>query len=411
MPRTSVKAQSVADFISELVQTDNESPTQPGEAWVMRVDGSSTSSGAGAGLVLSAPDGRSFERSLRLGFRATNNEAENEVLLAGLRLSREMQVDAIHILTDSQLVAEQLDGRYEAREPTMVKYLAKVRSLASDFSRFMISRVPRSQNERVDELAKMASKSDSGAQTEVERLPFRAVSISAVSSADSRSTWVQEMLLFKCDGTLPADQTAARRIRRTQAWYSKVNGQLYKRSFSHPLLRCLEPEEAQTILAEVHEGIYREHIVGRTLACKILRQGYYWPTMSRDAKSYVQRCGPCQKHARTPRQPAVPLTLIDCAWPFEQWGLDLLGPFPPASGQRRYIVVGVDYFTKWVEAEPLATIIERQVEKFVWKNIVTRFGLSRAIITDNGSQFASTRFREFYANYEIQLKFSSMAHP
>ncbi|CAD5175909.1 unnamed protein product, partial [Musa acuminata subsp. malaccensis] len=88
----------------------------------------------------------------------------------------------------------------------------------------------------------------------------------------------------------------------------------------------------------------------------------------------------------------------------------LLGPFPPASGQRRYIVVGVDYFTKWVEAEPLAAITEWQIEKFVWKNI-TQFGLPEAIITDNGTQFASSKFREFCTSYRIQLRFSSVAHP
>ena len=133
--------------------------------------------------------------------------------------------------------------------------------------------------------------------------------------------------------------------------------------------------------------------------------------MCRDAKAYVQRCRSCQQHARAPRQPSVPLSPIDCAWPFAQWGLDLLGPFPPASGQRKYIIVGVDYFTKWVEAEPLATITEQQIEKFVWKNLVTRFGLPKAIITDNGPQFAGTRFREFYAGHGIQLRFSSVAHP
>ena len=86
-------------------------------------------------------------------------------------------------------------------------------------------------------------------------------------------------------------------------------------------------------------------------------------------------------------------------------------PFPPASGQRKYIIIGVDYFTKWVEAEPLATITEHQMKKFVWKNLVTRFGLPKAIITDNGPQFAGRRFREFCAGHGIQLKYSSVAHP
>ena len=133
--------------------------------------------------------------------------------------------------------------------------------------------------------------------------------------------------------------------------------------------------------------------------------------MCRDAKAYVQRCNSCQEHARAPRQPAVPLTPINCAWPFAQWGLDLLGPFPPTSGQWKYIVVGVDYFIKWVEAEPLATITERQIEKFIWRNLVTRFGLPKTIIIDNGPQFTGRRFREFCASHGIQLRFSSVAYP
>ncbi|XP_064940576.1 uncharacterized protein LOC135594082 [Musa acuminata AAA Group] len=311
VPRTAIKAQSIADFISELAQIKDEGSEQSGEAWVLHVDRLTTSSGAGAGLVLSAPNGRSFERSFRFRFQATNNEAEYEALLAGLRLALEMQVNAIHVLTDSRLVAEQINGGYEARKPTMAKYLAEVKSLTSDFSHFTISRVPRSQNERADELAKLASRLDPKTQPEIEELPFRAISVSIVSLADVHTTWVQEMLRFKRDEILPADEDVARCIRRMQAWYSEVNGRLYKRSFSYPLLRCLGPEEAQTVLVEVHEGICGEHIVGRTLAYKILHQGYYWPTMSRDARSYVQRCSPCQRHTRTARQSAVPLAPID----------------------------------------------------------------------------------------------------
>ncbi|XP_064987655.1 uncharacterized protein LOC135626355 [Musa acuminata AAA Group] len=369
VPRTAIKAQAVADFIVELTRMADGDLEQPLKAWTLHVDGSASSKGAGVGLVLLAPDGRSFERSLRFGFKATNNEAEYEALLAGLRLALEMQVAAIHVLTDSQLVAEQLNGGYGAQDPTMAKYLARV-----------------------------------------EELPARAIEVAATAPSSAPITWVQELLRFKRDGTLPHDEVAARRLRHTHAWYTEESGRLYRRSFTYPLLRCLEPDEAQTVLAEIHEGVCEEHIGGRTLAHKILSQGYYWPTMCRDAKAYAQRCGPCQEHARAPRQPAVPLSPIVCAWPFAQWGLDLLGPFPPASGQRKYIIMGVDYFTKWVEAEPLATITEHQMEKFVWRNLVTRFGLPKTIITDNGPQFAGRRF-QFCSSHGIQLRFSLVAHP
>ncbi|XP_064975045.1 uncharacterized protein LOC135618071 [Musa acuminata AAA Group] len=411
VPRTAIKAQAVADFIAELTQMEERDLEQPPEAWLLHVDDSASSKGAGVGLVLLAPDGRSFEHFLRFGFNATNNEAEYEALVAGLRLALEMQVAAIHVLTDSQLVAEQLSGGYEARDPTMAKYLARVRDLIAKFPYFALSKVPREENERADALAKLASKPTFEAWTKVEELPARAIEIAATAPSSAPITWVQELLRFKRDGTLPHDEVTARRVRRTHAWYTEESGQLYRRSFTYPLLRCLEPDETRTVLAEIHEGVYGEHVDGRTLAHKILRQGYYWPTMCGDTKAYVQRCDSCQEHARTPRQPAVLLSPIDSAWPFAQWGLDLLGPFPPALGQRKYIIMGVDYFTKWVEAEPLATITEHQIEKFVWRNLVTRFGLPKAIITDNGPQFAGRRFREFCASHGIQLRFSSVAHP
>ncbi|XP_064947540.1 uncharacterized protein LOC103974979 [Musa acuminata AAA Group] len=410
VPRMAIKAQSVADFIAELTQDGSGSLAQTPEAWVLHVDGSANSKGVGAGLVLRAPGGRTFERSLRFGFRATNNEAEYEALLAGLRLALEMQVDVLHVLTDSQLVAEQLSGGYEARDPTMAKYLAQVRNLTAKFHHFTLSNVPRGENERADTLAKLASKPAPKVGPEVEELPARAFEV-AVAAASNVSSWVQELLHFKRDGILPPDKASARRLLRTQVWYIEAGGWLYKRSFSYPLLRCLEPDEAQTVLAEVHEGACGEHIGGRILAHKVLRQGYYWPIMCRDARTHVQRCTSCQEHARTPRLPAVPLTPIDCAWPFAKWGLDILGPFPLAAGQQRFLIVGVDYFTKWVEAEPLATITAQQVEKFVWKNLITRFGLPTTIITDNGPQFASQRFREFCARHGIRLKYSSVAHP
>ncbi|XP_009419888.2 uncharacterized protein LOC103999771 [Musa acuminata AAA Group] len=300
VPRTAIKAQAMADFIAELTQMEDGDPKQTPEAWTLHVDGSANSRGAGAGLVLLAPNGRSFERSLRFGFKATNNEAEYEALLAGLGLALEMQVAAIHILTDSQLVAEQLSGGYEARDPTMARYLAWVRDLTAKFQYFTLSNIPREENERADALAKLASKPTSEARPEVEELPARAIEVATTASGGTPTTWVQELLCFKRDGTLPLDEAVARRLRRTHAWYTEESGRLYKWSFTYPLLRCLEPDEVQTVLAETHEGVCGEHVGGRTLAHKILRQGYYWPNMCRDAKAYVRRCRSCQQHARAP---------------------------------------------------------------------------------------------------------------
>ncbi|KAL0398238.1 UNVERIFIED_CONTAM: hypothetical protein Sradi_2167100 [Sesamum radiatum] len=149
-----------------------------------------------------------------------------------------------------------------------------------------------------------------------------------------------------------------------------IDGQLYKRGFSQPFLKCLTPEEGDYVLREIHEGICGNHIGGRALAGKALRQGFFWPTMLLDAHELVKRCRACQEHANVSHQPAALLQPLESPCPFDQWGLDLVGPFPQATGQRKFLIVAVDYyFTKWVEAEALAKITEKEVIRFLWKNI------------------------------------------
>ncbi|KAK3031413.1 hypothetical protein RJ639_037411 [Escallonia herrerae] len=174
---------------------------------------------------------------------------------------------------------------------------------------------------------------------------------------------------------------------------------------------CLRPSESLYALQEVHEGIRGQHLGGRTLAQKILRQGYYWPTMQKDAIEFTRRCHQCQKFAPLSHTPVTPLTSIVSPIPFAVWGMDLLGPFPMASGQRRFVIVAIDYFTKWTEAESLATITSAKCEDFFWKNIICRFGVPRALVVDNGKQFDNSNFRTFCSNLSIDLRFTSVAHP
>ena len=98
-------------------------------------------------------------------------------------------------------------------------------------------------------------------------------------------------------------------------------------------------------------------------------------------------------------------------WPFAKWGLDILGPFPLGTKQMKFLVVGIDYFTKWVEAEPLAKITPKNVKNFIWKNIVCRFGVPRVLISDNGRQFDNALFKDFCEHFGIQNHYPSPAHP
>ena len=158
------------------------------------------------------------------------------------------------------------------------------------------------------------------------------------------------------DGNLPDDQKEAAKIRTRSARFTNHKGSLYKRGFFTHFLKCIAGEDIEYVLREVHEGICGNHIGARALAGKVLRQGYYWPTILRDATDLVKKYRISQEHAKISRLPSEPLTSIISPWPFQQWGLDILGPLPIGKGWCKFIIVAVDYFTKWAKAEPLATI-------------------------------------------------------
>ena len=133
--------------------------------------------------------------------------------------------------------------------------------------------------------------------------------------------------------------------------------------------------------------------------------------MQREATEYVRKCEQCQKHAPLIHQPTGHLNPISSLWPFAQWGLDILGLFPRAMGNRRFILVAVNYFTKWVEAEALANIRDMDVKKFVWKNIVIRFRVPDSLIYDNELQFDNRAFCELCNDLGIRNRYSTPAYP
>ena len=108
---------------------------------------------------------------------------------------------------------------------------------------------------------------------------------------------------------------------------------------------------------------------GRSLSCKTLRQGYYWPTMKKDSASFVQKCDKCQRFAKITHQPPEELYSFVVLWPFVQWGLDILGPFPLAKAQKKFLIVAYEYFTKWVEAEAVAAITQKEWNFFYGKTL------------------------------------------
>ena len=133
--------------------------------------------------------------------------------------------------------------------------------------------------------------------------------------------------------------------------------------------------------------------------------------MQRKALEYVRKCDQCQRFASSIHQQGGIFNPLSSPWPFAQWGLDIVGPFPKAVGNKKYLLVNTDYFTKWVEVEPLANIRDADAKRFVWKNIVTQFGVPHVLISDNGLQFYSKIFRRYCGELGITNRYSTPAYP
>ncbi|XP_058185734.1 uncharacterized protein LOC131302960 [Rhododendron vialii] len=360
-PRIAIKAQVLADFLAEYTYPEPEGlPKEEPKPWVPQVDGSTTKDASGAGLILTSPKGQCLSYALRFEFKTTNNEAKYEALVVGLELAS--TVGASHVLTksDSQLVVGQVLGEYTVKEEIMQRYVDKVKAQVAKLQGFNIVRIPREENNETDYLAKLAMAKEDAIprNTSVRYLELPSIvsldiQVQAINYSDS---WTGPIVDNITNETLPGDKVKARQLKIRAAKYLMMGDVLYRRSFSLPYLRCLTTTESLQAMEEVHQGICGDHQGGRMLAYKLLRLGYYWPSMQKDCNSMVQKCEKCQCFANIIHGSPTVLTPMKGPWPFAQWGLDLIGPLPMAVGQVQYAIIVVDYFTKWVEAKALATI-------------------------------------------------------
>ncbi|GKB62260.1 reverse transcriptase domain-containing protein [Tanacetum coccineum] len=219
-PRTSVKGQILAGFLMEKPEeasADMSEKEALQEPWTIFMDGSSCIDGSGAGLILTSPDGAEFTYALRFQFTASNNEAEYEALLAGLRIAAQMGVRNVRVSVDSKLVANQVLGTYIAKEENMIKYLEKVKSLVSGFASFSISQAPRSHNKKADALSKIASTSFAhlSKQVLVEVLQEKSIQEQEVAAVveEEGPTWMTPITEYLKDGVLSDEKKEANKLR------------------------------------------------------------------------------------------------------------------------------------------------------------------------------------------------------
>ena len=185
---------------------------------------------------------------------------------------------------------------------------------------------------------------------------------------------------------------------------------LFKQCADGMIRRCVPEDEMESILHHCHSTDYGGHFGSTRTAMKVLQSGLFWPTLFKDARHFIERCDRCQRAGNLSRKNEMPLNFILEVELFDVWGIDFMGPFPP-SNSNIYILLAVDYVSKWVEAVALLSNDAKVVVKFLKKNIFTRFGTPRAIISDGGSHFCNRQFEALLAKYGVKHKVATAYHP
>jgi hypothetical protein len=340
---------------------------------------------------------------LRLHFSASNNVAEYEALVNGLRIAVELGVRCLDARGYSQLVIDQVMKNSHCRDRKMEAYCDEVRRLEDKFYGLELNHVARRYNETADELAKIAlgrttvppnvfsrdiyqpsvkiddtpEPEETSAQPEVpSAAEGEALRVEGErNGVASNQNWQTTYLEYLLRGELPLDKAEARRLaRRTKSFVLLGDEkELYHRSPSGILQRCIFVAQGQELLQEIHSRACGHHAAPRTLVGNAFRQGFYWSTAVADATRIVRSCRGCQFYARQTHLPAQTLQTIPITWLFAVWGLDLVGPLQKAPGGFKHLLVVIDKFSKWIEVRPLTSIGSKQAVAF-FTNIIHRFG-------------------------------------
>jgi hypothetical protein len=151
------------------------------------------------------------------------------------------------------------------------------------------------------------------------------------------------------------------------------------------LLKCISRDKGQDLIREINSGLCGSHFWPRALLGKISCQGFYWSKAASDKAEFVKKCDNCQRCARDQKKPSSLTQLIQPTWPLHRWEMDIIGLMPAAQQNLRYVIVALEYFSKWIESKALATITSATIQKFFLQNIICRFGVSKCITIDNGT--------------------------
>ncbi|XP_030478051.1 uncharacterized protein LOC115695098 [Cannabis sativa] len=240
IPRTSIKGQALADFIIECNKAEASAnvPIPQTPAWKVFVDGASNKNGSKAGITMISQNGLRLQVTLRFEFPASNNEAEYESLIAGLKLAKTVGATRVEVFSDSQLVQF-------------------FRELLHEFTDYKVEGIPREKNTHTDCLAKLASdiKVEKLGVVPVERLTEPSIKVKdIVAAVEPETNWMTPIIKYATKGELPHERALSRRIQYQAHRYVMMDNIIYRRGLSMPYLRCVSDPEAKKIMLEVHEG-------------------------------------------------------------------------------------------------------------------------------------------------------------
>jgi hypothetical protein len=230
----------------------------------------------------------------------------------------------------------------------------------------------------------------------------------------SSCEWYSGIVHFlqKLEVSPELSMTQARALKLRAIKFCINDNLLYWKDPSGLLLRCLDKDESAEVMHQFHSSICGGHHYWKTTTHKILRARYYWPFLFSDVCAFVKSCDKCQRFTGKQQLKSLPLRLIVVNGPFQQWGLDFIGEInPSSSGQHKWILVATDYFTKWIEAIPTRNATHQVIMKFLYENILIRFGCPKRLVTDNATAFKDDALVDMCKSMGIQLVHSTSYYP
>ncbi|KAD7116822.1 hypothetical protein E3N88_04090 [Mikania micrantha] len=223
--------------------------------------------------------------------------------------------------------------------------------------------------------------------------------------------WFADFANYLADGVLLKGMTHQQKKKffADMKHYLWDDPYLFRVGADQVIRRCVHGAEAADILRHCHEGPTGGHHGATLTAKKVFDSGFFWPTIYKDAHVFVKSCDSCQRVGNISSRNEMPQTSIQVCEIFDLWGIDFMGPFPMSRGNR-YILVAVDYVSKWVEAQPCPTNDAQVVVRFL-KKLLARFGTPKALISDRGTHFCNTQMEKALQRYGVTHRLATAYHP